>query len=370
MSLLNRLLSVEWSELRATFPWVEALHACPQDPAWHAEGDVGIHTQMVLQALSSLSAFQALPDETKSELALAALLHDVAKPMTTVREADGRVTARGHSVRGARLAREILYREGVDPIRREAAVALIRHHQAPFFLIEKANPQALAIRISHALPSCHRLALLTEADARGRTCADLPRLRETIALFAAFAEEEGCLHGPWPFASDAARVRWFQDPARSPFDPGHHEPSCEVLLMSGLPGAGKDRWLAAHWSGPVISLDQIRQELRLGPTDPQGPVIECARARAKEHLRAGRSFAWNATNISRDHRRRCLDLFTRYGARVRLVYVEVPLARLYAQNREREAPVPERVLERLIGKLEVPELTEAHERVWAVEGRD
>lgn len=39
-----------WSALRQRFSWVEEMHHTPQDPEHHGEGDVGVHTEMVLNA--------------------------------------------------------------------------------------------------------------------------------------------------------------------------------------------------------------------------------------------------------------------------------------------------------------------------------
>jgi tRNA uridine 5-carbamoylmethylation protein Kti12 len=65
-------------------------------------------------------------------------------------------------------------------------------------------------------------------------------------------------------------------------------------------------------------------------------------------------------------RAQLIDLFVSYGATVKLVYVEVPYATWKKQNAQRENPVPEKVLNRLLEKLEVPQLYEAHEVVYAV----
>lgn len=63
----------------------------PQDPRYHAEGDVGTHTQMVLEALQNESAFKQISAQDQEILWAAALLHDVEKYSTTVHETDGRV---------------------------------------------------------------------------------------------------------------------------------------------------------------------------------------------------------------------------------------------------------------------------------------
>jgi predicted kinase len=110
----------------------------------------------------------------------------------------------------------------------------------------------------------------------------------------------------------------------------------------------------------VVSLDAAREELDLDAAGPQGEVARWARERARELVREGHDFVWNATNVSRDHRRRCIDLFAAYGARVRIVYLEEPPERQARRNQERPQAVPWRVVERLLDRWEVPDLTEAH----------
>jgi len=87
--------------------------------------------------------------------------------------------------------------------------------------------------------------------------------------------------------------------------------------------------------------------------------LQAAREEARAHLRGARDFAWNATNLSRDVRRQLIDVFADYGARVRIVYVEASPARLFPQNRNREAAVPEGALHRIMERWEVPDATEA-----------
>ena len=50
----------------------------------------------------------------------------------------------------------------------------------------------------------------------------------------------------------------------------HEDFACDVTIMSGLPGSGKDTWLARNRPDlPVVSLDDIRGELGVEPTDNQ-----------------------------------------------------------------------------------------------------
>ncbi len=76
--------------------------------------------------------------------------------------------------------------------------------------------------------------------------------------------------------------------------------------------------------------------------------------------RRGESFVFNATNLTRMVRGPWADLFTAYRARVRIVYVEAPAVRLFAQNHSRKQRVPEDVIRRLIRRRwELPDATEA-----------
>lgn len=359
---------VDWETLDATYPWVRNLRGCPQDPLRHAEGDVWTHVRMVCEAMAGLDAWRALPDLDRKILFSAALLHDVAKPACLRTEADGRISARGHSWRGAIMARRILWRMNVPFAWREQVTALVRHHLVPLYLAERDDPRRLAIEVSQTA-RCDHLAILSEADARGRICPDPEKLLTNIGRFAEVCRETGCIERTYLFPSDHARFNFFHRPDLEPADPATlPEFSCEVVLMSGLPGSGKDYWIQHHLKGwPVIALDQIRQELGVSPNEPQGAVLSRARDLAREFLRTKRSFCWNATNLSRQVRQECVRLYAEFGARVRIVYREVSSDRLHFQNRQRRHRVPASVIERLLDRWETPDRTEAHQVDWVVD---
>src|SRR5689334_14625112 len=112
---------LDWQSLNDEFAWVRALSECPQDALWHAEGDVGIHTRLVCEALLENQNWRVLPEIERAIVFSGVLLHDVAKPVCT-REEDGRITSRGHSKRGEALARELLWRLEVPFAARESIV--------------------------------------------------------------------------------------------------------------------------------------------------------------------------------------------------------------------------------------------------------
>jgi predicted kinase len=116
----------------------------------------------------------------------------------------------------------------------------------------------------------------------------------------------------------------------------------------------------------VISLDAIRAARRVAPEAPQGAVADAAKQQARALLRERQPFVWNATNLTRLLRDPLLDLFLGYGARVRIVYHDAPIEMVLRRNRARAAPVPEPVIRRLAGKLDMPDLTEAHQVDYVV----
>jgi len=352
--------SADPAALWERYAWLAPLDSCPQDAVFHAEGDVGRHTRMVIAALAELPAWRALEPAARAELFAAALLHDVAKPDVTEVMPSGRVSSKGHAKRGARRARRILWELGADWQARERICALVEHHLLPFVAIERERGERDLLRASLGAPLSW-LALLAEADARGRICADQEQILERIELFVAWAEELGCLETPYAFPSNQARFLYFRSPSRSRLAPGYDDSRGEAIVLCGLPAAGKSSWAREHAGDrPLISLDALRAELGIDPSKTQGKVVAAAREQARVHLRAGQPFVWDGTNLTRSLRRQVIGLCADYAFRVRLVWVEPPsLSELRARNAARERPVPAKVVERLLDKLEFPAAHEA-----------
>jgi predicted kinase len=365
--------AIDWRAIEAALAScvpAEELARTPQDAAFHSEGDVWTHTRMVIEALVAADDWRAQPAELRAIAFHAALAHDVGKPSTTKLETDGRITSRGHSARGEHIVREWLWRTGTPFAEREHICRLVRSHQVPFFAFGRDDAAHTAERLS--LRGRNDLLVhVALADARGRRCADpadQARIVEQTLLYRELCAELGVLELPRAFASDHTRVVWRETAGRRPADAlAFDDTTCEVTVMSGLPASGKDAWLAAHRPGlPVVSLDALREAMDVDPADDQGAIVHAARDSAREHLRAKRDFAWNATNLSERVRAQVIQLARDYGARVHVVYCEAPPDVLAARNAARKDPVPAAAMTRMIERWSVPAPDEAHAVTYAV----
>ncbi|CAA6823390.1 MAG: Metal dependent phosphohydrolase [uncultured Aureispira sp.] len=334
--------------------WFIDLQNCPQDPTFHAEGDVGIHTKMVVNALMNLEEFQALNAYDQQILSWSALLHDIGKPRCTMTDEEGFIRAPKHANIGEKMARRILW--DMDFKAREAICALIRLHSLPIWCLDKQNPNAAVASASLRLTNKH-LYLLSKADVLGRESISQDDFLERIAFFKAFAIEQECWEQAKPFHNRHSRFKFFHKASSYPaviYD----DTAFEVILLSGIPGSGKDTY-AKTQKLPMISLDAIRAELKIKVTDKngQGEVVQLAYKRAKEFAAKKQSFVWNSTNLTNELRTRLVRTLSVYNPRFKLVYIETSRANILARRR---ATIPIRKLEKMINMLEMPLPNEVH----------
>lgn len=357
-----------FKELVNYFPMIQELKEVSQNQKWHGEGNVYVHTQSVCDAVISLSEWQALNREERGILYLAALFHDIGKKKCTCVE-EGVIVSPKHALVGARIVRELFYQESrysgsLTFEQRECIVTLVRYHGLPQLFMEKAQLDLYLLRARETTPF-PLLYLLAKADVLGRECADRKELLATVNYFKEYALEIPCFYERWKFANEFTRNRYFRGANVRYEDTLYDTTEFTVYMMSGLPLAGKDTYIAERLAGlPEISLDQIREEWGISPGKKSSAVAAEAKARAKGLLRKKRSFVWNATNILGETRRKLCDLFEAYGARVKIIYLEVPYQVLLERNRKRERYIPLPALARMIYKLEIPEPTEAYQVIY------
>ncbi|TXI23095.1 MAG: HD domain-containing protein [Roseateles sp.] len=362
--------SYDWAACCEVFPRLRALETTPQSPRYHAEGNVGIHTRMVLDALLQDEYFRAATGTRREGLFLAALLHDLCKPETTVIDpVTGDVGQPGHSRRGAVDVRALLWRAGVPFALREAVCRIIAAHQVPFFAFDSRRgepPEFIARRLSWGL-SLPDLVCVARADMQGRVCADQKARLDDIALFEQLAREDGCWDGPREAASAHTRLMYARGAPLHLDTPLFQPAGSQVTVLCGLPASGKDCWVARHAPDlDVVSFDDAKAELGLKHGENDGLAAHRAVDKAKALLRRHEPFVWNATHLSEQMRGKTLDLLYAYDAHVRLVYLEVPAHTLFKRNADRDTTLKQKDLERMLYRWEVPLPWEAHQVAYEV----
>ena len=164
-------LALDLGVIAQLFPELEALVGCEQEPEWHPEGDVWVHTLMVVD--EARACIDDLDRPQRLTLMLAALCHDLGKPATT-EFVDGRIRSRGHEEAGVPPTRALLDRLDVHTLAgydvRHQVLGLVAHHLKPGMWHRGADPvgdgafRRLARKVDLEL-----LARLSAADCLGRT---------------------------------------------------------------------------------------------------------------------------------------------------------------------------------------------------------
>ena len=151
--------------LQVLFPEIEELARTPQDPIHHPEGDVFIHTMMVLDEAANFR--ERVVEQNQLGFMLSALFHDIGKPATTVVGNNGRVTAHRHESAGADMIRDLLRNRLTENNRLiDYVEAMTRDHMSPIAFYPNASARAfrrLARRVN-----IEEIFLLAEADHYGR----------------------------------------------------------------------------------------------------------------------------------------------------------------------------------------------------------
>jgi tRNA nucleotidyltransferase (CCA-adding enzyme) len=174
-------VGIEWlrklGAVEKLFPEIQNLIGVPQDPEWHPEGDVFVHTRLVIDRARELIDDLSYPRQVT--VMLAALAHDFGKPATTEFIED-RWRSRGHEEAGVAPTETFLTRINVHTVEgynvREQVVALVREHLKPGEFYKKRDEvgegafRRLARRCEPDL-----LYRVAKADSLGRNADWVPR---------------------------------------------------------------------------------------------------------------------------------------------------------------------------------------------------
>lgn len=146
------------------FPELGALIDVPQEPDYHPEGDVWIHTMLCIDAMAG---FRTGENKTDLKYMFAVLCHDLGKAVTT-ETIDGRIRAIAHEIEGVPLTETFLYRLTDEHDFIASILPLVRHHLAPSQLFAQ-NVSDKAIRKLSTKVTIEELVVVARADFLGRT---------------------------------------------------------------------------------------------------------------------------------------------------------------------------------------------------------
>ena len=159
------------------FPEIKALIDVPQDPDWHPEGDVFVHTRLVVDRAREL--IDDLPYPKQVTVMLGALAHDFGKPLTT-EFIDGHWRSRGHEEAGVSPTKSLLDRLNIHTLDgydvHGQVVALVSDHLKPgeYFKKREEIGDGAFRRLARKceLDLLYRVA---KADSLGRNAEWVPR---------------------------------------------------------------------------------------------------------------------------------------------------------------------------------------------------
>jgi tRNA nucleotidyltransferase (CCA-adding enzyme) len=170
---------LEFGAIDQLFPEIKALIDVEQDREWHPEGDVFVHTGLVIDRAREL--IDDLPYAKQVTVMLAALCHDFGKPATT-EFIDGRLRSRGHEEAGVGPALSFLDKLNIHTLDgydvRAQVVALVRDHLKPGEYFKKRDEVGDgAFRRLARKCELDLLYRVAKADSLGRNAEWIPRAK-------------------------------------------------------------------------------------------------------------------------------------------------------------------------------------------------
>lgn len=152
----------EMDVLEKLFPELLALTKCEQRADYHPEGNVWVHTMMVIDELAKLR------DKSKNPLGLmlSGVCHDLGKPNATKEDEDGILKAKGHELEGVPVAVDFMSKLTTDKALRHFVVNMVQNHMRPNVIALHGNKKTIRKLIVDT--DIQEILLLAEADHKGR----------------------------------------------------------------------------------------------------------------------------------------------------------------------------------------------------------
>lgn len=178
---LGLIAGMNLGVFEAIHPEFPPLTETPQDSEWHPEGDVWMHTLKTVDSAAQILGREEIDEDSAFSVIMAALCHDLGKPLVTKKNETGQIVSYGHEERGKEPTYNFLESLGVDKLTQKKVIQLVANHLMPTLLYEQniANKnlpenggvsdgaiRRLATKVNPA--TIKELVLVAQADHFGR----------------------------------------------------------------------------------------------------------------------------------------------------------------------------------------------------------
>lgn len=361
---------------------IQRLEATQQNPQYHAEGNVWIHTQMVLAEYQKYAASHDLTENEKTIFYWACLLHDIGKPEVTVLR-DNKWTSKGHESAGVPIAREILHQQkDISPEQRHQILDLVRWHHIPLKWIDKDRAfldfQRLATRTDLRM-----IALMATFDLEGRICEDkeyvrkcythfkeniIPKIEITTGDFAniqtryqmATRSHKNALWNAYKIHNPVLWEKLLSRPSPTDENAAFH-----CIMSIGVPRCGKTTWLKENYPHALhlaVSGWDLDGKLLDDLYDRQR-VLTTFNHHISSYYTQHRTIVLDGNNLCHETRQTLVTLVRSLQAKVTMVFFDTPWETVLERNAQTENPISIEKMTEMYNYLRYPHPWEAHEIV-------
>jgi putative nucleotidyltransferase with HDIG domain len=356
--------------------------ATPQNPRYHAEGNVLDHTALVLAKFEEYAATHSLSADDHTVYYWAALLHDIGKIKVTRMEGE-RWRSPGHERAGVPMAWDILLRmPEISDAQRYRILDLVRWHGYALGAARTGLPFD-RLTLLGTRTDLRTLARFTQFDLDGRICEDRPWVDEVTKRFLELdvprAEYESRDFASWQalFATWNLRHKnatWnalhLQQPefltklAEAPQKESPETFGKKVYVTIGPPQSGKSTWLQANLPDIFrISLDEhelSEAHLEKGEFYMSRKLVEFKHFLVV-YLNRYKVVALDGNSLHGTFRARLAEIIRGLNVELEYLVFEADLPTVLARNAAAESPRPEAEIRALYDRIDLIHPWEAHQ---------